>query len=295
MMDRPKEAVLVTGASGSLGGETALTLAEHGFRVFAGTRNAARAEEMVRAATARRLSIDTIHLDVTDEASVETAVREVVARAGGLYGVVNIAGITLRGYFEDLADEDVRRVFEVNLFGAMRVTRHALPHLRRAQRGRIVMMSSIAGRIGSMALTAYVSSKFALEGFTESLALELMPLGIRVSLIEPGIVQTDIWEKNRHIAPLALDPSRPYHQWFVRAEEEANRLVRTATVRPADVAAATLRALTDRVPRLRYLLGIRARAAVSMRRHLPGETFERVYFGEVLRRVTGSRSPKARR
>jgi NAD(P)-dependent dehydrogenase (short-subunit alcohol dehydrogenase family) len=206
-----------------------------------------------------------------------------------LYAVVNNAGIHLRGYFEDLEEAEIRRVFEVNLFGIMTVTRHALPYLRGARCGRIVVMSSIAGRIGSMGLTAYVSSKFALEGFAESLALEVEPLGIRVVIVEPGIVQTDIWGKNRQIAARALDPGGPYHEWFQRAEREADKLVRSSKLMPADVAAGVARALTDRKPRLRYIIGKRSSLVVALRRHLPGELFERLYFGEVVRRVTGRR------
>src|SRR5262245_42345485 len=197
MAEFTQDSVLVTGATGGLGRETALALAARGFRVFAGARDLETADRIRAEARARGLQIEIVRLDVTDESSVAATVREVVDRTGGLYGVVNNAGITLRGYFEDLSEDDIRRVFDVNVFGAMLVTRHALPHLRQARRGRIVMMSSIAGRIGSMALTAYVSSKFALEGFAESLSLELMPLGVQVVIIEPGIVRTEIWEKNR--------------------------------------------------------------------------------------------------
>jgi len=115
------------------------------------------------------------------------------------------------------------------------------------------------------------------------------PLGIRVAIIEPGIVRTDIWGKNRRTTPRALDPSGPYYQWFQRAEQEADRLVGSSKLTPADVAAAVARALTDRRPRLRYMVGNRASLVLALRRHLPGELFERLYFGEVVRRVTGRR------
>jgi NAD(P)-dependent dehydrogenase (short-subunit alcohol dehydrogenase family) len=289
MGNEPRDGVLVTGAAGSLGLETALTLAGRGFRVFAGMRQAAQQDGVRQAARERGVEIDTVTLDVGDDASVAAAVGHIVDATGGLYGVVNNAGINLRGYFEDLDEVEIRRVFEVNLFGTMRVTRHALPHLRRARRGRIVVMSSIAGRIGSMGLAAYVASKFALEGFAESLALEVEPLGVRVAIIEPGIVRTDIWGKNRRVAPNALDPGRPYYEWFQRVEREADNLVRSSRLTPSVVAAGVARALTDRQPRLRYMVGRRASLVVALRRHLPGELFERLYFGEVLRRITGRR------
>ena len=288
MGNQGRDSVLVTGGAGSLGLETALTLAARGFRVFAGVRDPAQQAGIRDAARQRGVAIETVELDVVEEPSIAAAVGKIVQTSGSLYGVVNNAGIHLRGYFEDLEEAEIRRVFEVNVFGAMRVTRHALPHLRGARRGRIVIMSSIAGRLGSMGLTAYVASKFALEGFAESLALEVEPLGIRVAIIEPGIVRTDIWGKNRRVAARALDPG-PYHEWFQRVEREADKLVRSSRLTPADVAAGVTRALTDRAPRLRYVIGHRASLVVALRRHLPGELFEHLYFGEVLRRVTGRR------
>jgi NAD(P)-dependent dehydrogenase (short-subunit alcohol dehydrogenase family) len=289
MDDERRDSVLVTGAAGSLGLETALTLAERGFRVFASVRDLGQQAAVHDAAEQRGVAVDTVRLDLTDEASIVEAIRFVVEVSGHLYGVVNNAGINLRGYFEDLDEAEIRSVFEVNVFGTMRVARHALPYLRDARRGRIVIMSSVAGRIGSMGLTAYVASKFALEGFAESLSLEVNALGIRVAIIEPGIVQTHIWGKNRRIAPRALVPGRPYYEWFQRFEQEADKLVRSSKLTPGAVAAGVARALTDRKPRLRYTVGSRASLVVALRRHLPGELFEHLYFGEVLRRVTGGR------
>jgi NAD(P)-dependent dehydrogenase (short-subunit alcohol dehydrogenase family) len=282
--------VLVSGASRGLGLETALTLAAGGFEVWAGYRDPAHAPRMAAAAAERGVSLRPVPLDVSAPESAERAVAAVVAGGGALYGVVNNAAVTLRGYFEDLTDAEIRRTLDVNLFGAMNLTRAALPCLRAAGSGRLVMMSSVAGRIGSMTLTAYVASKFALEGFSESLSLELEPLGIQVVIIEPGIVDSGIWREGRRVASRALDSSGPYYQWFTRAEEQADALVRTSRLRPADVAAAIHTALTVRRPRLRYMVGRRAAFVMSLRRHLPGELFERFYFGEVMRRVTGRRT-----
>ncbi len=140
-----------------------------------------------------------------------------------------------------------------------------------------------------MALTAYVASKFALEGFSESLSLELSPLGLQVVIIEPGIVETEIWNPERRAASHARDPQGPYYNWFCREEKEADALVHSSKTKPRDVAVAVWRALTVKRPRLRYVVGRRASLVLAMRRHLPGELFERIYFKEVLRRITGHR------
>jgi NAD(P)-dependent dehydrogenase (short-subunit alcohol dehydrogenase family) len=287
-----RPAVIVSGASRGIGLETALALAAGGFDVWAGYRDEAHVSHMAAAAAERGVFVRPMYLDVSLPPSAEAAVAQVVAHAGAVYGVVNNAAVTLRGYFEDLTDEEIRRTLDVNLFGTMNLTRAALPHMRGAGRGRIVMMSSVGGRIGSMTLTAYIASKFAIEGFSESLSLELEPLGIQVVIIEPGIVDSGIWHEGRRVAARARDASGPYYEWFTRAEEQADALVKTSRLRPADVAAAIHTALTARRPRLRYTVGRRASFVMSLRRHLPGELFERFYFGEVIRRVTGGRRPR---
>jgi len=287
-VQRERGIVLVTGATRGLGLETALTLGERGFRVWAGYRDDADAEAIAKAAEARRIDVRPTRLDVTDAASTKAAL-DAVAAHGALYGVVNNAAVTLRGYFEDLSEAEIRRTLEVNLFGVMNVTRAVLPHLRAHGRGRIVMMSSVGGRIGTMGLTAYVASKFGLEGFSECLSLELAPLGVDVVIIEPGIVKTAMWGEGRNVAAAARDAGGPYYKWFRRAEEQADALVRSSKLTARDVAEVVARAMTATRPRLRYTVGRRASFVMSLRRHLPGELFERVYFGELVRRVTGQR------
>ena len=281
-------AVLVTGASSGLGLECSLHLAECGFRVFATMRDLGRRGALDAEAARRGAGVEVLPLDVTDDASIRAAVDEIVARAGGIYGLVNNAGIQLRGYFEDLSAEDLAEVFETNLFGVMAVTRAVVPHLRKAGQGRIVVMDSIAGRIGAPALSAYCATKFALEGFAEALALEMRLVGVGVSLIEPGIVKTGIWGANRRVAARALDPASPYYRWFARAEKLADRMVASAPNRAVDVARAVHKALSARRPRLRYVVGLRPRLLLALRSWLPGESFERLYAGAVIRKITGA-------
>jgi len=280
---RPGDAVLITGCSTGLGMETALYLAERGLTVYASMRDLDRQAALLEAAERRRVSLEVLRLDVTDPASIEAAIA--TAAVDGLYGLVNNAGIGLRGCLEDLALDEIRRVFEVNVLGAMAVTQRVLPHLRTAGRGRVVTISSVAGKIASFGLSAYCASKFALEGFGEALALEIAPFGLKSILIEPGIVKTSRWTINRGTARDALTPASPYHRLFNRHEQIADDIVERSKTRPADVAEAVHRALTVDRPRLRYLVGRPASAAVNFRRYAPAALFERLYFGSLLRRL----------
>lgn len=277
-------AVLVTGASRGLGQEIALRIAEAGFHVWAGIRDPRQAQVLQQAGRERGLSLQTLLLDITDDSSIDAAVST-IATHGGLFGLVNNAGITARAYFEDFAQDKVRQIFDVNVFGTMHVTQRVLPLMREARAGRIVILSSVAGRIGAMSAAPYVASKFALEGFGESLALEMQPFGIWLSLVEPGIVRTQLWDQ-AGILPAARSPSSPYYDLFWRTEKLAADALCSATLRPADVAETVLRAITAKRPKLRYVVGKRASLLVSLRRHLPGELFDRIYFHFLLDRVT---------
>lgn len=278
-----RDVVLVTGCSSGLGLETAVHLAERGFRVCATMRDLSRRGRLDAEAARRGVEIDVLALDVTDEASAPRVLGAVVERHGGLYGLVNNAGIILRGFFEDLAEDEIRRVFDTNVFGAMAVTRAALPHLRARGRGRVVLVTSIGGRLGSPAVSAYCASKFALEGFGEALAQEVEPLGVRVSLVAPAMIETDVWSTNRGVARGSSNPESPYYRAFLEEERWADEWMRSSPTRPADVARAVGRALTDASPRLRYLVGKRAGRVLALRRLLPGEAFERIYFNLVRR------------
>lgn len=285
------ETVLITGASTGLGREMALYLAERGFEVYATLRDTGDAGSLLDDPRSRKSKLRVLPLDVTNAASIHSAVESIVSEAGGIYGVINNAGIGLRGYFEDLDPAEIRRMFDANVFGVMEVTRAVLPHMREAKRGRILLISSVGGRIGSLGVSTYCSTKFALEGFGESLFMEIAPLGIQVSLIEPGIIKTERWSVNRGVAARARDPESPYYRWFMQSEQEADKLVKGSTATPADVAAVVHQALTAEHPKLRYMIGRKAKLAVALRRWLPGDLFERIYFGTVMRRAT--RAPES--
>lgn len=291
-MGRRGDAVLVTGSSTGLGLETALHLAERGFRVYATVRDLGSRPEVERAAAERNVTLAVLRLDVTDAGSIDEAVRAVVEQAGGIFGLVNNAGIGLRGCLEDLADAEIRQVFETNVFGTMALTKRVLPHMRAAGRGRIVTISSVGGRISSFGMSAYCATKFALEGFGEALALEVAPFGLQAILIEPGIIKTSRWTVNRGRGANALNPASPYYELFKRSEEAADGVVKATRNKPIHVAMAVYHALTTPRPRMHYVVGWPASAAVRLRRYLPEPLFERLYFGALLRRIVRGEGPR---
>ena len=281
-----KGAVLVTGASSGLGLEIAVYLARHGYGVYATMRNLDRRAELDAAAARHKVQLDVLQLDITDHGSIGEAVATIASRSGELYGLVNNAGSILRGYFEDVSEQEVRNIFDSNLFGTMAVTRAVLPMMRASHRGRIIIMSSTAGRLGSPGSSAYCASKFALEGFAECLLQEMALFDVQVSLIEPGFVRTELFGKNRHIASGAVAADSPYRDWFQRLEQLTDHEAESAVTSPTDVAEVVLRILEAKHPHLRYIVGRRARFLLNLRRFLPGEIFDRFWVREMTRRVT---------
>jgi NAD(P)-dependent dehydrogenase (short-subunit alcohol dehydrogenase family) len=243
--------VLVTGASSGLGAAVALELAGQGFSVFGTVR---RAEDEAALATG---GVVPVRMDVTDAPSIKAARVEVERALGGrsLVGLVNNAGIPAAGPLELVPLDDLRRVLEVNLVGAVAVTQAFLPLLK-VSRGRIVNMSSLAGRTALPFMGPYCASKFGLEAASDSLRRELLPFGVRVIVIEPGNIQSKIWDKVEAM-DLSVYGGTPYERVVERFRNEALRGGRAAP--PATlVARAVLRALTARRPPTRIIVSERA-------------------------------------
>lgn len=283
--------LLITGAGSGLGMETALYLAGRGHRVFGTVLNEAEETGVRGAAASRAVTVLPVTLDVTNRSSIEQGVRGVLAHSESIDGLIHFAGLGLRGFFEDLSLAEIRRVYEVNVFGIMALTQAVLPHMRERRSGRIVVTSSAGGRMGAMSISGYASSKFAVEGFAECLSLEVRPFNIHVSLLEPGLIKTPHFTVNRNRAARAQDPSSPYYAWFQRHEEMVDGILARNHFTAADVARQVERILSARRPRLRYVVGRNAKLMFSLRRHIPGEIFERIYWGIAQRVIT---SPKKR-
>lgn len=282
---RPNDVIVVTGSSTGLGLETALHLAGNGFRVFATVRDMAAEPKVREAAGKRGVTLDVLELDITRQESIEAAVETIIGEAGTIYGLVNNGGVGLRGCLEDLSDEEIRHVFDANVFGTIAVTKAVLPHMRSAGRGRVVTISSVGGRISSFGVSMYCASKFALEGFGEALALEIAPFGLQSILVEPGIIDTTRWTTHRGLAAKALDSTSPYYRMFQVSEVMSDKLVARSRTKPLDVAKTIHTALTAEKPKMRYIVGRPASAVVKLRRLLPEPLFERVYFGGMIRQL----------
>ncbi len=277
---------MITGASTGLGLATALHLARIGFRVYATSLTSDDRRTVEDRALAAEVPLRFLQLDITDNDSIRAAIEQIISECGEIFALVNNAGTRLRGCFEDLRDKEIRHLFMTNVYGTMAMTRAVLPYMRKASGGRIVMITSVAGKIGSFGLSAYCASKFSQEGFTESIAQELLPFGIHLSIIEPGIINTEAWTSNRIVAEASASRHSPYFGWFQRMEAMSDQLVASSRTTPLDVARQVEKALTAKRPKLRYMVGNRAKVIFMLRKYLPGDLFDRFYFNTIIRRIT---------
>ena len=262
---------VVTGSSSGIGFEIALTLARNGFQTYATMRNLARSENIKSIATKENLPIHIEQLDVTDNKSVTNAIQAIVSKADRIDVLVNNAGYALTGAFEDLAIEEIKAQYETNLFGLIRTTQAVLPIMRKQKSGTIVNISSGAGRFGYPTGSAYVSTKFAVEGLSESMAYELEPFGIKVILVEPGVIKTNI-ANGMVIAKKSQNPNSPYSQIMQKMSTSFEHMLENASS-PDLVAKVVLQAVTSENPSLRYLAGKDVEMWVEAKRNMSDDEF----------------------
>jgi NAD(P)-dependent dehydrogenase (short-subunit alcohol dehydrogenase family) len=255
--------VLVTGASSGIGACCAAFLAKSGYRVYGGARGAVTAP-----------GVESLTLDVADDASVGRAMETILAREGRLDVLVNNAGFGIAGAIEDTSIDEARAQFDVNFFGVLRMCRAVLPGMRQQRAGHIVNVGSIGGLIAIPFQGFYSASKFALEGLSESLRLEVRPFGIHVVLIEPGDHRTSFTQNRRSTQSSAAGSA--YRDRFERA------IARMASDEqggpsPEGIARLLHKILTNPRPRLRYTTGPAAqRAAVLLKRTMPHAVIEKI-------------------
>lgn len=268
--------ILITGSSTGIGRATAQYFQWMGWNVAATMRNPGKEQELNTLENVR-----CIHLDVTNEASIQSALEETIRTFGDLDVVVNNAGYGAVGPFEAATTEQIKKQFDTNVFGAMAVTRNVLPHFRKNKKGTIVNVASIGGRVSWPLYSLYHATKWALEGFSESLHYEVRPFGIQVKIIEPGAIQTDFFGRSQEFIE---DPKlTAYHAYVDNCmpnlqQEGANG------VGPEEVAEKIYKAATDGSNRLRYPVGRRAGALLFLRKFLPNALFNRLVRSVVERK-----------
>lgn len=271
MSSSASRTVLVTGASTGIGEACAVELDRLGWRVFAGIRDPRAGERLAQRASARMVPVQ---LDVTDSDQIAAAARHIEEAVGphGLDGLVNNAGVAVPGPLEALAIADVRRQLEINTVAPIAVTQAMLPMLRRAS-GRIVMMSSISGRLAPPYLGAYAMSKFALEAASDALRIELRRWRIHVSLVEPGSVVTPIWDKAKTTTMRLIDTLSPemteLYGGEIRTFERLSDEFAAHGMPVSRVVAAVVHALAARRPKTRYPLGAQTRLSAAVFPFLP--------------------------
>ena len=248
-----QKVAVVTGSSSGIGFETSLTLARRGFFTYATMRNIGKGASIKSVATKEGLPIRVAQLDVTEDRSINDAVHSIISDVGKIDVLVNNAGYGLNGAFEDLAMEEIKAQFETNLFGVIRVSQAVLPIMRKQKSGIIINISSAAGRFGYPGESAYVSTKFAIEGLSESMEYELEPFGIRVVLVEPGPIRTNFAD-GMVAAKKSQDRISPYAE-FMKKLNAVLASIRENASSPDLVAKVVLKAVTSENPSLRYLAG----------------------------------------
>ena len=259
------QTVLITGSSTGIGKAAAKLFAQRGWNVVATMRTPDKEAELT---ASDRLML--ARLDVTDPTSIQAAIDDAAARFGKIDALVNNAGYGLYGTFESMQPEQVRRQFDTNVFGLMEVSRRIIPHFRQHKAGTLINVASMGGRLTFPLYSVYHATKWAVDGFTESLAFELSPLGIRVRLIEPGAIKTDFYTRS---GEFVHDRALGEYNAFVDKVKRKYDRVATRGARPELVAAAIFKAATDGSRRLRYVVGQDARGLLLTRRLVPDTMF----------------------
>jgi NAD(P)-dependent dehydrogenase (short-subunit alcohol dehydrogenase family) len=265
-----EKVAIVTGTSSGIGYETALALARDGFYTFATVRDAKKADKILQVAKKEKLNIESIELDVDDEKSISAAIEKIISKKQRIDVIVNNAGWGLFGSVEDVSLKDFRAQFETNFFGIISIIQKVAPIMRKQGSGVIVNVSSVAGRIGFPGSPAYISSKFALEGLSESLRYELGQFGVKIIIIEPGVIKTNFFSSMKIAEP---KPDSPYKEITEKVIMGIKMMAELGTP-PSEVATAILNAIKEENPRPRYVVGNDAQMFLEAKKAKTDTEFE---------------------
>ncbi|MHC2833995.1 NAD(P)-dependent dehydrogenase (short-subunit alcohol dehydrogenase family) [Bacillus sp. F9_6S_D1_P_5] len=269
-----KKIVIITGASSGFGLLTTLELAKKDYLVIATMRNLEKQGNLISQATQLNLlqNITVQQLDVTDQNSIHNF-QLYIKEINRIDLLINNAGYANGGFVEEIPVEEYRKQFETNLFGAISITQLVLPYMREQKSGKIINISSISGQVGFPGLSPYVSSKYALEGWSESLRLEGKPFGIDVALIEPGSYNTNIWEVGKQLATNQSDTSSPYKEYMGKIQKHINSGSDTFG-NPIDVANKIVEIAESKRTNLRYPIGKGVKFMIFAKKILPWRLWE---------------------
>lgn len=266
------QTVLITGASTGIGKAAAELFFERGWNVVATMRMPKSERNDPRWLVTK--------LDVTDAMSIKNALNEAIARFGRIDALVNNAGYGLVGTFESMSEEKIMRQFETNVFGLMRVSRTVLPHFRKNKAGTLINVASMGGRTTFPFYSVYHATKWAVDGFSESLSFELEPIGIKVKIIEPGAIKTDFYDRS---ADFTHDRTLTEYNGIVDKAIPKMNKVGAKGAPPKIVAEAIYAAATDGSSRLRYVVGSDAKSLLMLRAMIPNTTYRNIVKGQLFK------------
>ena len=276
---------IVTGTSSGFGLMTTVELARKGFTVIATMRNSNKSANLLQ--QARKNGVESkiiIHeLDVTDEKSIQTFQSRVMEDFERVDVLINNAGYAGAGFVEEVSMEEYRKQFETNVFGVIAVTKAFLPMMRKQGHGCIISISSISGKVAFPGLSPYIASKHAIEGWSESLRLEMQPYGVKVVLIEPGSYKTSIWSTGKQVALGSLQAHSPYQE-YMQSIERYIAQGEDSFGDPLEVAKKIAEIAGMKNPKMRYPIGRGVKASIFLKNHLPWRLWEKIIISKLFKR-----------
>ncbi len=267
---KSKRTVLVTGCSSGIGLATCHVLSRNNFMTYGTVRNLSKAKKIQDLMNRENLSLKILRLDVNDNQSIKLAIKKILNDTGRIDVLINNAGYGMFGPIEEITIQEIKKQFETNFFGAIRLIKAIVPIMRKQGNGTIVNISSMVGRFAVPLNSAYVSSKFAVEGLSESISFELKEFGIRVIVIEPGVVKSDFFHK---LKVKGMNLESPYHELMERRVNFLDKAMKNSLTSSYDVADTILDALNSKDPKFRYVIGNDATNSLRMRNSLSDREF----------------------
>ena len=274
------QVALITGCSSGIGYETALMLARNGYHTFATMRNTKKSDSLEEIIRKERLDLNIRELDINDNTSIENTINCIKKEANRIDVLINNAGYGLVGFFEDLTLDEIRNQFETNFFGVLNITKKIIPIMRLQKSGTIINVSSGAGQVGFPGISAYVSTKFAIEGFSESLMYELFPYGIKVVIIEPGVIKTNFF-RNCIVSEHSMKKSSPYSRSLDKFQKNVELMQEHATS-TIDVAKVIIQVLGNNEPKQRYIVGNDVAMILEAKKNLSDIEFKKMMMQNII-------------